>query len=256
MATVYEAVLPSQGPRVALKVAHEGQSDAVKEEADYLANLRRVLDHPNILKILPLPFSDNEREYYAARDLATNRWYLALEYADGGSLRDKLNREGIIPLEEAVKIISQVGEALEYAHSQGIIHRDCKPSNILFKRLPSGEYRVLLADFGIAGNRLVAGRAASAGTRGYMSPEQVKGEVADHRSDIYALGVILYEMLTGRLPSTNIASRLSSPRLPREVEAVIRKALEPDPSRRFQSVREMLMALREATLVRAESMTL
>jgi len=260
MAMVYEAKLPSEDGHVALKVAHGDQSDFLKEEAENLANLVTILDHPNILRILPLPFGEGEKDYYIARDPETNSWYIALEYANGGSLRDKLNREKRIELREAIEIISQVGSALDYAHSKGIIHRDIKPTNILFRQLPSGETKVLLSDFGIAKAKALKGVRGIIGTPGYMSPEQASGKDVDHRSDIYSLGVVLYEMLAGRVPFEGTTPDVMhqhihqlplppskiSPDVPREVETVVMKALAKNPEDRFQSVREMVAALQEA----------
>jgi serine/threonine protein kinase len=260
MATVYEARLLSGDGHVALKVARSDQSDFLKEEAENLATLVTILGHPNILKILPLPLGKGEKDYYIARDPKTNNWYIALEYIDGGSLRDKLNQEKRIELREAIEIISQVGSALDYAHSKGIIHRDIKPTNILFQRLPSGETRVLLSDFGIAGARVLEGVKGIIGTPCYMSPEQASGKDVNHRSDIYSLGVVLYEMLTGGVPFEGTMPDVMhqhiyqpppppsgiSPYIPREVETVIMKALAKNPEDRFQSVKEMVAALQEA----------
>lgn len=261
MATVYEAKSPLGDSPVALKVADGDQSDFLKEEAWHLATLATILDHPNILKILPLSFSEGEEKYYIARDLKTNSWYITLEYADGGSLRDKLEREKIIKLEEVLEIIRQVGLALDYAHSRGIIHRDIKPSNILFKRLPSGKCKVLLSDFGIAKTRDILQKGVAVGTPSYMSPEQAMGEEVDHRSDIYSLGVVLYEMLTGRVPFEGKAPdevlhqqlyellplpSTVNPYIPKSIEAVILKTLARKPDERFQSVKEMVTALEDA----------
>jgi len=260
MATVYEAKLPSENAHVALKVAHGNQSDFLKEEAENLANLVTILDHPNILKILPLPVGKSEKDYYIARDPETNSWYIALEYVNGSSLRDRLNREKRIALREAIEIISQVGSALDYAHSKGIIHRDIKPTNILIKQLPSGKTRVLLSDFGIAKTGTIEGIRGTIGTPSYMSPEQARGKDVDYRSDIYSLGVVLYEMLTGRVPFDGavpdvihqhihqpppLPSRIN-PCIPEKIERIIMKALAKNPEDRFQSVKEMVTALKVA----------
>jgi len=269
MATVYLAKLPAGDGHVALKVAQGAQSDFLKEEAENLANLAAILDHPNILKILPLPLGDGERDYYIARDPKTNSWYMALEYVNGGSLREKLNREKRLEVREAVEIINQVGSALNYAHSKGITHCDIKPTNILFQQLPSGEVRVLLSDFGIARARTPKGVKGIIGTPSYMSPEQASGQEVDHRSDIYSLGVVLYEMLTGRLPFEGATLEVThqhihqsplppsaiNPHIPKEVEAVIVKALAKNPMDRFQSVRELVVALEEAAKVTHEAHT-
>ena len=260
MAKVYEARLPSRDGHVALKVARGDQSDFLKEEAENLVNLVAILDHPNILKILPLPFGEGKRDYYIAKDPETGNWYIALKYASGGSLRDKLNREKRIEIREAIEIISQVGSALDYAHSKGVIHRDVKPTNILFKKLPSGETRVLLSDFGIAKARSIEGLKGIMGTPGYMSFEQASGKDVDHRSDIYSLGVVFYEMLTGKVPSEGttfdkthqppLSPSKINPHIPMEAEAIIMKALAKNPEDRFQSAKELVVALQRAIRVR------
>jgi len=259
MATVYEAQLPSGYEHVALKVACGPLSDFLKEEAENLANLAMSLNHPNILKILPLPFSDGEKQYYVARDPETDCWYIALEYADGGSLRDLLGSRRRLEVSEAIAIIRQVGSALDYAHSKGIIHRDIKPTNILFKQLPSGDTKALLADFGLSTARAWE-LGEGGGTPRYMSPEQAAERIVDHRSDIYSLGVVLYEMLTGKVPFEGTSSDVIhqhiyklptppsaiNPQIPQKVEAVVLKALAKDPEDRSQSAKEMVLALEEA----------
>ena len=265
MGTVYEAKPLTGNGRVALKVAHDSVADFLKDEAEVLTKL----DHPHIVKILPLPFPEYEREYFVARDPDQDVWYIALEYLRGGSLRDRLRRKGKLELAEAIGIAEQIASALDYAHAKGIVHRDLKPSNVLFRRswldLPFVKPRVVLTDFGIA-SLSEADWARKAGTPVYMSPEQVRqaqGEKVkvNHRCDLYALGVLLYEMLTGRVPFQGqdreaiwkaIKEELApsptkfNPRIPQGVEDVILKALEKVPEERFRTAAEMIRALKEA----------
>jgi serine/threonine-protein kinase len=149
-------------------------------------------------------------------------------YVEGESLKDRLEREGPLPLDEAVRLIAEVGEALQYAHERGIVHRDIKPANILISRS-----HALVADFGIAkaisgdsSEHTLTGTGISVGTVEYMSPEQAAGEKRlDGRSDVYALGVLLYELLVGEPPFTGPT-----------VQAVVARIIA-DPPRRLRTVR-------------------
>jgi pSer/pThr/pTyr-binding forkhead associated (FHA) protein len=207
------------------------------------------LNHPNILKVYD-------------RSRSEDVTYLVMEYVGGGSLQDRLAAAaGPLDPEFVLAIIEQVGAALSYAHAQGIIHRDIKPSNILI----GTDGRVLLADFGLA--QAVARLTKSSltetgmilGTPTYMSPEQVMGQRLDARSDIYSLGIVLYQLLTGRVPfqgdtpaatfhaqTTQSPSplRALNPRIPRALEEVVLRALEKDPARRYQSAGEFVQGLR------------
>jgi serine/threonine-protein kinase len=265
MGAVYEAEPLMGSGRVALKVAHDDGADFLKNEAEVLTKLT----HPHIVKILPLPFPEYEREHFVARDPEQDVWYIALEHLNGGSLRDRLQRKGRLELAEAVEIAKQIGFALDYAHAQGIVHRDLKPSNVLFRRswldLPFVKPQAVLTDFGIAGYDDIFW-AWGAGTLAYMSPEQVRqaqGEriKVDHCCDIYALGVLLFEMLAGQVPfqgedqeATWRAIKEELPPSPRQLnpcisekaEAVILKALEKLPSKRFQTAGEMIKTLKKA----------
>jgi serine/threonine protein kinase len=227
------------------------------------------LDRTIALKILPKELSDDalftERFAREARAMARlnhngivgihdfgsvqNTHFLILEYLDGSNLRE-LEEAGSVSAEEVILIIEQICAALEYAHAEGVIHRDIKPENILFDQ--SG--RVVLADFGLA--RLAMDSSApvsltqtrqAMGTLNYMAPEQWENPKAvDHRADIYALGILLYEMLTGRIPRGSFppASTLSdvSPAL----DDVIHKTLQLDADDRYQTVMEFSEALQAA----------
>jgi len=179
--------------------------------------------------------------------------YIVMEYVEGESLRDRLKREGPLPLEEALRITVETAEALEAAHSAGIVHRDIKPGNILLGR----EGSVKATDFGIA-RAIAASRHTETGrivgSVNYISPEQARGDVVGPQSDVYALGVTLFEMLTGRTPF-EAADRLAvlhqhvydrpplvsefRSGLPEEVVSIVEHCLEKDLSLRFASAREL-----------------
>jgi serine/threonine-protein kinase len=189
------------------------------------------------------------------------RLYIIMEYVGGGTLKDRM--ETAMPLREVTRIVAEVASALSYAHSMGIVHRDVKPVNVLMDT----NGRAVLSDFGIAKvletSAALTHAGAGVGTPEYMSPEQCRGVPVDARADIYALGVMLYEMLTGRTPFqadnyTALAhshiyepvpppSRLN-PRISPAVQAVIMKALEKDPANRFQKATELADALEAAVL--------
>jgi len=215
-----------------------------EREAKSVARLR----HPNIIQVFD---SDHQNDIY----------YMVMEFLDGPTLKAALEevhrRHEEMPLQVALRIVSDVGGALAYAHEMGVVHRDVKPANIMLDR--SG--RVILTDFGVA--KMLTGTKVTAtgtvlGTPAYMSPEQGMGEPGDARSDIYSLGVVLYELVTGRLPydaDTPLAVLLKhahdplplprsvNPSLPEEVERVLLKSLAKDPADRYQTVQAMLGAI-------------
>jgi serine/threonine-protein kinase len=243
---VYEAIDPSIGRRVALKELQlppnlVGGARRERVERFYReAKAAGSLTHPNIVTI------------YEVGEEA-GRHFIAMEFLEGQNLQETLEIRGALPAKEAVDIARQVLEALDYAHSKGIIHRDIKPANI--QLLPGG--RVKLTDFGIARIMHEPSITASGqifGTPSYMSPEQIAGKEIDPRSDLFSMGVVLYEALTGQKPFTgdsvvtityNIMNTPApEPRgVPEGLAAIIRKALEKDPAHRFQSAREFLDAL-------------
>jgi serine/threonine protein kinase/formylglycine-generating enzyme required for sulfatase activity len=245
MAMVYKAYQPSLGRYVAIKVLPLYHADAETFNARFIREARAVarLEHPHIL-----PIYDFGREGELS--------YIVTKYVVGGTLKDQLGQP--FDLQCAASITTQVASALDYAHDQGIIHRDVKPSNILLDR---GEW-ALLTDFGLAkmigGSVHITGSGVGIGTPAYMSPEQGQGLEVDRRSDVYSLGVILYEMLTGRTPYDadspltvmvqHITKPLPSPRLvnpdiPIEVERVILKALMKDPVYRYAYAGDLAIAL-------------
>jgi len=250
MATVYKAFDTRLERDVAVKIIRterltiETMPIALKRferEAKALGKLT----HPNVV-----PVSDYG-EY-------EGKPYLVMPYLPGGTLKQKLGRQ--IPWQEAVQLLLPIAEALDYAHSQNMIHRDVKPSNILLTQ----RGQPMLTDFGIAKILDVeetvelTGTSTTVGTPEYMAPEQVTSKTADHRADIYALGVVLYEMVTGRKPfiaDTPMAVLIKhataplprpkqfAPDLPEGVEKVLLKALAKNPADRYTSMAEMGDAL-------------
>jgi hypothetical protein len=246
MASVYKAYQPGVDRYVALKIlpqhlASDPQFVArFQSEATIIANLQ----HPHILPV----FDFGAAEGYT---------YLVMPLIASGTLAQSLRGQPL-PFDQIRHIIAQVGDALDYAHSRGIVHRDVKPSNVLLD--PRGN--CLLADFGIA--KIVAGAVpltitgSILGTPAYMSPEQSLGTKIDTRSDIYALGVVLYELATGRVPFTaetpmgvvlkQIHAPLPPPRtlnpaLPERLERTILKALAKNPDDRFQTAADLVRAV-------------
>ena len=248
MATVYLAGDLKHGRRVALKVLKPELAAALGTER-FLAEIRTTatLQHPHILPL----FDSGE---------AAGVVFYTMPFVEGESLRDRLDREGQLPVEEAVRIATDVAEALQAAHEQGVIHRDIKPANILLSR-----GRPLVADFGIALAVTAAGvdrltqTGLSLGTPHYMSPEQATGERnVGTAADTYALGCVLYEMLTGEPPYTGSTPQAILGRIitqepvsatelrksvPANVDAAIRRALEKLPADRFTDPRGLVRAI-------------
>jgi serine/threonine protein kinase len=259
MATVYKARYPGSDRFVALKIARDRpyEYQALQVEAEALTKL----DHPHIVKVIPLPSSEKDEKQYVAKTYIAGepKVFIALQYIDGISLRRLLKHQGRIEPSRALKILHDIGSALSHAHHEGQVHLDVKPSNILVQ--PDG--KAILTDFGIV-RPMDAGRRRSGrrtfGTARYMSPEHITGRCVDHRSDIFSLGVVLYEMVTGKAPfDEDTTSRTvravvrQTPPPPSqiadvspELERVILKAIEKDRSQRFQTTREMIAALEKA----------
>jgi predicted Ser/Thr protein kinase len=248
MATVYKGYQPSMDRIVAIKVLplHFAHDPHFAGRFDQEAKVIAKLEHARILPVY---------DYGTDNDIT----YIVMRYLEGGTLSEILKARRL-PLTEIARIISQIAEGLDYAHKKNIIHRDIKPSNIILDH--SGD--VYITDFGIA--KLVEGSgeftgSAIVGTPDYVSPEQALGEVIDHRSDIYSLGIVLYQMCTNDLPyhaETPMAvmvkhiheplpmPRSITPDLPETVEMVILRALAKDPTARFSSCGQMAAALNKA----------
>lgn len=258
MGAVYLAQQSRPRRQVAVKVLMPMTSLTPIQLAAFLERFRREtdaaasLEHPNIMPV---------HEYGEDADLA----YLVMPYISGGTLRDEMEREGQLPLTLVVKYLEQMAAALDFAHRHGVIHRDIKPANIL----RTTEGRLLLTDFGLV--KIVAegqapqirltGEGAPVGTPDYMSPEQVIGEEVDGRSDLYSLGVILYQMVTGTTPfqgetpmqiaSQQLHSPPPSPRalrpdLPIQVERVILRSMAKHRNDRYATGRAFTKAFRAA----------
>jgi len=240
MATVYRALDKATGQEVAVKVPFmQFESDAGSySRFEREEEIGKLLTHPSILRVLPV-----EKK---------SRPYIAMEYLEGQTLAHLLSQVSPLPIDDAVRIASRLCEALEYIHDSGVIHRDLKPQNIMV--CDDGSLRIM--DFGIAkfpGGRNIdlRGFSPTMGTPDYMAPEQVKGQAGDERTDIYSLGVMLYEMVTGSLPYGGddafeiMNARLSGdPEAPRKLrpeispvlEEIILHALARNPDDRFQSI--------------------
>jgi serine/threonine protein kinase len=260
MGAVYLAQQSRPRRIVAVKVLLPHLIDARPRE-EFLARFRReadaiaALDHINIMPIY---------EYGEQREAA----YLVMPYVTGGTLRERLEVQPIPPVQHVVSVIEQVAAGLESAHALGIIHRDLKPGNILFH----ADGRVLITDFGLAkilkdaaeqdsGAHALTSAGSIIGTPEYLSPEQGTGNPTDYRTDIYSLGVLLYQMLAGRVPfmgTTPVAVAIKhalqepplitqfNPAIPHSVEAVAMKALAKAPEQRFTSAGELARTLRLA----------
>jgi serine/threonine-protein kinase len=243
MSSVYKATDLSTGNSVALKVPFmEFESDPglysrfEREEA-----VGKVLDHPYILRVVPVEHK--------------SRPYIAMEFLEGQTLRQLLSSGGKLPVAEALKIASRICEALEYMHRQDMVHRDLKPENIMLCK--DGSLRIM--DFGIvkvSGMRRLtfSGFSPALGTPDFMAPEQVKGKRGDQRTDVYSLGAVLFEMITGTVPfegSTPFqimnarltgdppAPRSINPDIPPEVEEIVLHAMQRNPDDRYPSAAAM-----------------
>lgn len=250
MAYVYKAYDSIDDRTVAVKIlrdeylANEEFTRRFKNESKAIA----ILSHPNIVKVYDVSFGERLQ-------------YIVMEYIDGITLKEYIEQQRDIKWKEAVHFTVQILRALQHAHDKGIVHRDIKPQNIML--LPDGTIKV--TDFGIARFSRNEIRATSAtdkaiGSVHYISPEQARGDITDEKADIYSTGVMLYEMLTGRLPfeadsavSVAIMQLQSEPKLPREInpsipeglEEITIKAMQKDPAKRYQSAAEMLYDIDE-----------
>jgi serine/threonine protein kinase len=247
MSTLYRATDLRNGRQVAIKIPHaEMEADPVLvERFEREQQIGQELDHPGIVKT----YDGEER----------SRLYMVIEWVDGRLLRSILNEERTLPIERAVAITLGICDALDYMHKHGVVHRDLKPENIMVGENDS----IKLIDFGIAmkedARRLTFTEISpTLGTPDYIAPEQVKGQRGDQRSDIYALGVMLYEMLAGEPPFTGpnplavMNERvLTDPRPVRDLrpevspqlQEILYRAMERDPRHRYATAAEMAWEL-------------
>ncbi len=248
MAVVYKAYDNIDDRMVSIKVlkdeflANEEFRRRFKNESKAIA----VLSHPNIVKVYDVSLGDKLQD-------------IVMEYVEGITLKEYIEQQGVIPWKEAVHFTTQILRALQHAHDKGIVHRDIKPQNILL--LENGSIKV--TDFGIA--RFSRGETrtmteAAIGSVHYISPEQARGETTDDKADIYSVGVVLYEMITGRLPfeaesAVSVAimqvqneatpPREINPQIPLGLEQITLHAMEKSTANRYQSAAEMLLDLDE-----------
>ncbi len=255
MSAVYQAADPNLRRVVAVKLIHTHLSDDPAFVSRFMAEAATVaqLRHPNIIQVFD--FNHDEDTYY-----------IVFEFVPGETLQDRLKRLNAdgrkMSINEALTIIASVADALEYAHSRDLVHRDVKPANVML----NVHNEPILMDFGIVkivGGTTHTATGATLGTARYMAPEQIRGENVDRRTDIYALGVMLYEMLAGRAPFeadsvmtmmmmhvTDPVPNLSRfrPEIPPQLRQIVEKALSKDPQQRFQTAREFATALRQVDL--------
>jgi eukaryotic-like serine/threonine-protein kinase len=247
MASIFRAIDTRDGRQVAIKIPHATMEadpvlfDRFKREED----IGIALDHPNVMRIYP----NQDR----------SRVYMVMEWVKGRLLRKILAEEGKLPPERAVKITLGILHALDYIHKHGVVHRDLKPENIMVDEHDN----VKLIDFGIASKegakRLTyAGFTQAMGTPDYISPEQVKGKRGDARSDLYSLGIMLYEMLSGKTPFSGpsplavmndrlinhpLPPREANPAISPQLQEVLYRAIEREPRNRYPSAHAFALDL-------------
>jgi serine/threonine protein phosphatase PrpC len=247
MSTVFKANDNQTNETVALKVPllNLEADPAFYARFEREEEIGKVLNHPGILKIIPIE--------------QKSRPYIVMEYVKGQTLDRLLQSVGLLPISDTVKIASRICDALQYMHERGVIHRDLKPSNVML--CDDGSLRIM--DFGIAKTKAMrritfGGFSPTMGTPDYMAPEQIKGKRGDQRTDIYSLGTILYEMVTGQVPfqGPNVYAvmnarlvgdpagpRTLNPQLSSEIEEIILHAMERDPFKRYASAAAMKQEL-------------
>jgi len=243
MANVYKATDVLDNRVVAVKILKREFS----ENDEFLRRFRNeskaiaVLSHPNIVKIYDMGFSEKIQ-------------YIAMEYIDGITLKEYIDSERVLNWKDAVHFIIQILRALQHAHNRGIVHRDIKPQNIML--LTDGTIKVM--DFGIAKfarEESMTATDQAIGTVHYISPEQARGDVTDEKSDIYSVGVMFYEMLTGQKPfdtdnpvsiavmhikNIPVRPRDINPNIPSGLEEIIMHAMEKDAENRYQTASDMI----------------
>jgi serine/threonine-protein kinase len=246
MAMLYKATDLRDGRQVAIKVPHaEMEADPILvERFRREQEIGQELDHPGVVKT----FDGEER----------SRLYMVIEWVDGRLLRSILNQEPRLPIDRATNFALQICDALDTMHKHGVVHRDLKPENIMV----DANDRIKLIDFGIAmkeaARRITFVDMSALGTPDYISPEQVKGQRGDQRSDIYSLGVMFYEMLTGEPPFSGPnplavmnervlhdpePARKRRPEISPQLNEILKRAMEREPRHRYQIASEMAMEL-------------
>jgi len=250
MASIYRGTDLRTGCPVAIKIPHpEMEADPVLfDRFQREEEIGSTLSHPGVMKVMV----DQDR----------SQLYMVMEWVDGNLLRKILDQNGKLAPERAVRITLGICDTLDYIHNHGVVHRDLKPENIMV----DGADRIKLIDFGIAAlagaRRLTFAKfSQTLGTPDYISPEQIKGKRGDGRSDIYALGVMFYEMLTGKVPFTGpnafaimndrllnnpVPPREINPEISPQLQEIIYRALERDPKNRYSSAREFAWDLEHA----------
>lgn len=243
MADVYKAMDVMEDREVAVKIL----KPEFAENEEFLRRFRNeskaiaVLSHPNIVKIYDVGFSDEIQ-------------YIVMEYIDGITLKEFIEQQGVLKWKDALHFVTQILRALQHAHDKGIVHRDIKPQNIML--FTDGTIKVM--DFGIARFSRIDGKTMSDKTIGsvhYISPEQARGDITDERSDIYSVGAMLYEMLTGHKPYDGenpvaialkhmqenlVMPREIMPSIPEALEEIVIHAMEKEPTARYQSAADMI----------------
>jgi serine/threonine protein kinase len=247
MASIYRATDLNDGKQVAVKVPHPEMEcePALFERFQREGEIGKMMNHPGVMKV----FESEKR----------SRVYMVMEWVEGKLLRTIMSEQRPMPEERAIKLTINILEALQHIHSRGVAHRDLKPENIMV----DADDRIKLIDFGIASKadarRLTFGKLSQVmGTPDYISPEQVKGKRGDGRSDLYSLGIILYEMLTGKLPFTGenpfaimnervlnnpIPPRAVNSQISPELQEILYRALEREPANRYKSADEFIWDL-------------
>ncbi|MFH1155997.1 MAG: serine/threonine-protein kinase [Pseudomonadota bacterium] len=248
MGKIFLGIHKALGKKVAIKIVHQElvSNEQIKSRFHREAKLAAGLDHPGIIDIYDFGTSDDFD-------------YIIMPFIEGETLQARIQKQGPMEVSEAVAFMMEITEALHHAHTHHVIHRDIKPSNIMI----DGNNRTVIADFGISkdlGDSDLTAPNAVLGSPRYMSPEQIRGDAVDARSDLYSLGLVFYEMMTGIHPfkgknSTAIyysqaheippRPEVSRPDIPRELGAIIMKLLEKEPDKRYANGADVLKALRD-----------
>ena len=250
MAVVYKALDRIDNKYVAIKILKEefSSDDSFRRRFKNESKAVALLSHPNIVKVYDVSFGSQIQ-------------YIVMEYIEGITLKQYIQRKGALSWREVLYFATQILRALQHAHDKGVIHRDIKPQNIM---LLNDHKTIKVADFGIASfsgkgeTKTMTDEAI--GSVHYISPEQAKGEIVDNKTDIYSVGVVLYEMLTGRVPFQSDSAvsvaimqlqkeperpRAINPAIPVGIEQITMRAMQKSPRRRYQSAGEMLLDLDE-----------